>query len=376
MAFLISEEQIRKTFNSRPKILSRFEELSPYLQSQVIKYYRNGGLHDGSVSLLKEKKIFMPGKNLSAVRAIFKLTEEEEVDVNVSDEEKELQASRRREAKSTAHSLSHSPVGDYSDLDDLAKHLQPRILAGDEEAWETLYTAFYPYVRALADLNLFYCHWLVDEVATDSLKEVWNKRAEWTPGTGLMTWLKYIVRGRCYNYENKEHTRHVLDKVPIASEREDDSGEEERGDSQIIPDTSLAPDKSVTRQEDVGNMMDEIHKMLESLPVEERQVMMMYAFEEKSVSEIAKSLGWKLSKVKSRLENARFYTSRWLETHPRMGRIMSFIKNESKGSKTALSIIPNIKWFVESPIKFSTSELSELSLEDDSITRINAILNS
>jgi RNA polymerase sigma-70 factor (ECF subfamily) len=384
MAFLIDKRGVALKHNQIPGAVP-FHKLSPFLQQKCFEFHLNGGQINGT-SALKEHKIFMPGKRLSATKKLLgkmALLREGSWDDDGAEagiphdpdvEPAETPVDRTKDARVAATELSKSPTLEFDSIDDLAKHLQARVKAGDEEAWRQLERAFFPYVKALALQNLYYYPELADEMAQDSLLEMHKKIAQWEDGTGLMTWLKYIVRGKCYNAEDKEKNHNPLSKVAV-----DDTpqSENEEGDvhfaTAVAQDDTLPPDKAVERDDEVNHFMDAIHRMLNSLPEEEARVMLMYAFEEIPQQEIAEKLGWKLSKVKARLENARFYAKRWLESNPEMGKVMSFIRNESKESSKR-GFISNFQKFVETCIILTEGERAEVA-SDDPLSSIDSFLN-
>ena len=232
------------------------------------------------------------------------------------------------------------PASQFKSIDELAKSIQSRVKEGDVQAWNMLYKAFLPYVTAITRHELYYYPDAVDDVANDVMNWLHSKGvADWDEGTGLMTWLKQVVKFKCMNWGEK-YGKHTFPMTQIGDEHQDDNEEGDvnyavSGVTGVHPDFEaershghdLDPSEKVGRAEEVKLFMKTMSKIISELPEEESTVMNLSAFEGLTIKEIAAKLDWKESKVKSRLENARWHTREWLLNNPEMSKLMKFVMN-------------------------------------------------
>jgi RNA polymerase sigma factor (sigma-70 family) len=301
---LLSITEAAALHNKVPDV-TPFDQLPPKRQEQVYHYYLNGGIVESSF-------VKWAGKKLHGVTALMGFLSEA------------------------------APASDVSDIDQLALRLQPDVLKGDQKAWAQIYQAFLPYAKSLAKQELYYFPADVDDVASDAMRTLHDKisKGEWDAGTKLMTWLKYIVKNKAMNLIDKEK-KHLEKDVHAVDDT--DAEEDEEGDlrhaSAVASDSAANPADAVEKEDDKGTwydktfMLRQVRKLVDGLPAEEKRALIAYAFENKPYQQIANEFGWPLHKVKSRIENARWYTRDWLARHPDMKAVMNFALEESSGIK-------------------------------------------
>jgi len=207
-------------------------------------------------------------------------------------------------------------------IQDLADQLYDKIVAGDELAWNQLYEKLYPYAVNRARNALYYLnsadevHEYAEEVANSALVTLWDQiqKGNWDKGSNLRTWLETIIKNKAYNVNEKRQT-HKEFKHQAIVEPDDDSSERFKH-HQIASPEGDSPDNDLALKDDKRYfnevIIPAITKMIDELPEEEAIALKLRAFENMSYKEIANKLGWPTHKVTTKLENARWYTKRWL----------------------------------------------------------------
>jgi len=125
------------------------------------------------------------------------------------------------------------------------------------------------------------------DAAQESLIRVWRALASYDPRTAaLSTWIYAITRNRCLTamqQRQERHQRHSsLDDAAVLEQVEATAaGDQDRTDAAALA------------------------RLIEQLPPELRQVLVLYYFEDRNVAELAAVLGLPPATVKTRLFRAR-----------------------------------------------------------------------
>lgn len=222
------------------------------------------------------------------------------------------------------------PTEAPSQLDQIAKELREPIINGDSSAWNKLYKAFYPYVRSVVKNNL-YGHKSnddIDDIVLHAFHTLSQKIGDWKEGTGLVSWLKTIAINRCRTVAStrKTYRKNIDPHTLVDQPGSGDSGEEDFNTVQSSDKFRYRPDEILKRKE----FLDDIQRMIKELPEEEGTALRMFVFDSKSLKEIAEEMGWNVQKVKSRLENARYYAREWFFKSNDYGKLFKFVLEESK----------------------------------------------
>lgn len=209
------------------------------------------------------------------------------------------------------------------------RSLVERVKNNDTEAWEELYKKTYPKAYAVAIQTL-----KNKEDAMDVLQEayvsVFKKIDTLKDESKLGAWVNQIVANRCIDYIRKYHNDKSA--IPFAEMNPEDSDVEfedilENDNQEFMPEESV--DYNATKK-----IMQEI---LDQLSEEQRLCVLMYYYEELSVSEIAEALGCSTGTIKSRLNYARKYIKNEVETL------------EKKGTKLySIAPLPFLVWMLRS----------------------------
>ena len=131
-------------FHDNIKGVVTFENLSPYLKDRLLEFYERKISSRNPVL-----EIFAPSKSLSSFRRMYGIISggswEEEwgnKEQEGPDEDEESASSEEDEkAKESEAKKSAEAIGKKLDLGTLARDLQAKVKAGDENAWNSLYKA-------------------------------------------------------------------------------------------------------------------------------------------------------------------------------------------------------------------------------------------
>jgi RNA polymerase sigma-70 factor, ECF subfamily len=167
-------------------------------------------------------------------------------------------------------------------LDD--SELVTQVAKGDENAFLTLYDRHARHVYALA-LRILGDQMLAEEITQDTFLKLWSRARQYLAERGsLVVWLLTITR----------YT--ALDRVRLETRRPTLSDATEPEDIwQNIPDGDTVSDEVRWRS---------LYFAVQSLALEQRQVIELAYYQGMSQSEIAETLGWPLGTVKTRLRAA------------------------------------------------------------------------
>lgn len=127
-----------------------------------------------------------------------------------------------------------------------------------------------------------------DDLVQDTLERAWRKMAKWQPDSDLRAWLFTIM-----------HNLHVS-AVRSAVRR----------GSRVELNESDTP---VSGNQENSRLVDDLDIGLATLPVEQREVLLLVALEGLRYDEVAGVLGIPLGTVMSRLSRARERMRRWLD---------------------------------------------------------------
>ena len=168
------------------------------------------------------------------------------------------------------------------------------LTAGDEQAFATLYQRRQGAVYRFA-LQMSGSPAVAEEVTQDTFLKLWSRARQFIPSHGeLASWLLTIAH------------RTALDRLRLEKRR-------------LPASTELGPEEQWTTIPD-GNSLNSdarwrsLYFAVQSLPLEQRQVIDLAYYKGLSQSEIAEVLGWPLGTVKTRLRAAMQTLRRqWLD---------------------------------------------------------------
>lgn len=187
-----------------------------------------------------------------------------------------------------ARSHRHSTTAQLTCTDEA--RLMRRIAAGDQQAFETLYTHYAP--RLAGFLGRFLVSpALADEVLNEVMLTLWQQAAHFDPRRRLSSWLLGIARHRAIT-AHRQATRHADAGLPPAPDWDDDED----------------PEGQVTRQEHARKVAQALYY----LPPEQRQVIEWTYYQGCSAPEIAVRTGDPVPTVKARLRRAHGRLARLL----------------------------------------------------------------
>lgn len=165
-----------------------------------------------------------------------------------------------------------------------AERLLERVAGGDRAAFAAVFAAFAPRVKAYL-LRLGAPHAQAEDLAQDAMVSVWRRAASFDPAKAkASTWIFVIARNAWIDRLRREKVELAYRETAPVSEV---SAEE-------------APDDAAQR----GQTEEEMRAALEILSEEQRQVVRLSFFEERTHAEIAERLSLPLGTVKSRLRLA------------------------------------------------------------------------
>ena len=154
--------------------------------------------------------------------------------------------------------------------------LGTRLAGGDSRAVEDVYEALGP--RVLSYLRRRVPYDEAEDVLQRVFFEVWRSRDRFDPGRSLEAWVFAIARRRAIDHLRRPH--HVT--VPI----------------ELVRDLAGADGRETA---DSLVWAREVHRCLDRLPAEQRQVLQLAYFGGRTQVEIADQLGLPLGTVKARM---------------------------------------------------------------------------
>lgn len=153
----------------------------------------------------------------------------------------------------------------------------------DRAAFAALFAHFAPRVKSYM-LRLGSDNMHAEELAQEALATVWRKADRYDPGrAAASTWIFTIARN-----------------LRIDAFRRNNHPELDPEDPALVPDAPLSADNVVARKQDAVRIRD----ALAELPDDQRQVLHMSFFDDKTHSEISNELSIPLGTVKSRIRLA------------------------------------------------------------------------
>ena len=209
------------------------------------------------------------------------------------------------------------------------KTLIERVKNNDTEAWEELYKKTYPKAYTVAIQTLKNKEDALD-VLQDAYVSVFKKIDTLRDESKLEAWVNRIVANRCIDHIRKYRGDNAA--TPFVEMTPDDSDVEfedilENENKEFMPEESV--DYSATKKIMQG--------ILNQLSEEQRLCVLMYYYEELSISEIADALDCSTGTVKSRLNYARKYIKNEVENL------------EKKGTKLySIAPLPFLVWMLRS----------------------------
>ena len=212
---------------------------------------------------------------------------------------------------------------------DEKKTLVERVRNNDTEAWEELYKKTYPRAYTVAIQTLKNKEDALD-VLQDAYVSVFKKIDTLRDESKLEAWVNRIVANRCIDHIRKYRGNNAA--TPFVEMTPDDSDVEfedvlENENKEFMPEESV--DYSATKKIMQG--------ILNQLSEEQRLCVLMYYYEELSISEIADTLDCSTGTVKSRLNYARKYIKNEVENL------------EKKGTKLySMAPLPFLVWMLRS----------------------------
>jgi RNA polymerase sigma-70 factor (ECF subfamily) len=157
------------------------------------------------------------------------------------------------------------------------------IAAGDRRAFETLYTRYrrplWSYIRRfVADAQM------AEEVLQDTLVALWRSAGSFRGEARVSTWLFTIARRQSYTHLRRRRAEPV-----------------DVNDREPEPDPEPTPERVVVARAELAHVVG----LLDELPAERRETLLLALAGNLSYTEIAEVLGVPLGTVKSRVANAR-----------------------------------------------------------------------
>ncbi len=170
---------------------------------------------------------------------------------------------------------------------------------GDNEAFSALVCEFERFVYNTACRVLSAAGHPLDaaeDVAQDAFIKAWRSLSSFRGDCSVSTWLFRITVNCARDYVRSAVRRSTVSLTKI-------TGEEEDGEEWDVPVTSgdAIPEEAALKKDQILR----IRQAIESLPEEQRQVIIMRDIHELSYQTIAESLGLGLGTVKSRINRGR-----------------------------------------------------------------------
>jgi RNA polymerase sigma-70 factor, ECF subfamily len=169
-----------------------------------------------------------------------------------------------------------------------------RCAARDEFAYAELVAEHERMVYQLA-LNLLGDREEALDVSQEVFLRVFRMLHRFRGQSSLRTWIFRIVVNQARNRQRWWHRRHVRQQVSL------DLHIEQHGELAARQDAASAPDRALDRKQ----LAAQLRRALESLPFDQRTVIVLREVDGLSYDEIAFSLGITLGTVKARLTRAR-----------------------------------------------------------------------
>lgn len=190
-----------------------------------------------------------------------------------------------------------SSAADPPEPDDIAARIQ-RAKSGDNEAFSELVEEFERFVyntacRVLSASGLPLES--ADDIAQDAFIKAWRNLSAFRGDCSFSTWLFRITVNTA-----RDSIRASSRRAAVSLTKNDDENDTEEWD---VPVTSgdAVPEDSILKKEQILG----IRRAIESLPEEQRQVIVMRDIHELSYQTIADTLGLGLGTVKSRINRGR-----------------------------------------------------------------------
>ena len=175
---------------------------------------------------------------------------------------------------------------DYQELGD--HQLMYRVAMAEKEALEALYTRYSSSVYSLA-MFMLKQEALAEEVTQDIFLNIWTKASSYKAERGEpKSWIMSVAHHRIVDViRSRRRTQNVTD--PGAYDR-----------LEMLPSSRISTEEEVERRIE----REYILEALDTLPPEQREVIMLAYFEGYSQSEMAKILNQPLGTVKTRVRLA------------------------------------------------------------------------
>jgi RNA polymerase sigma-70 factor (ECF subfamily) len=168
------------------------------------------------------------------------------------------------------------------------------VLAGDTAEFTELAARYRDRVERLCQ-RFFADREMVRDLSQESFFRAFTGIASYRSELPFFGWLRTIVANVCYD-ELRRRQRRPEELVA-------DFTASERIWVQLV--TDATPEEIIDAAERRQEAHDLAHRLLDSLRLEDRMVMILKESEELSVSEIAETMGWSEAKVKIRTFRAR-----------------------------------------------------------------------
>lgn len=180
----------------------------------------------------------------------------------------------------------------YQEKNDL-KEMIEKAVAGEENALEKIYNLTYVQGFAIA-LQMVKNEQDAMDIMQDAYISAFRNLKQIEDPKRLKSWFNCIVANKCKDWLKKKKPQ-LFSDIP--------TGDDDREFEDTIADENLtfSPEESVDYAE-TKRLMKEI---LDGLPEDQKLCVLMYYYEELSVSDIADALGCSTGTVKSRLNYAR-----------------------------------------------------------------------
>jgi RNA polymerase sigma-70 factor, ECF subfamily len=171
-----------------------------------------------------------------------------------------------------------------------------RVLAGDQIAASALVARYRRLVYSVA-LETTGHHQALTEIVQDTFVKAFRYMPSWRADARFSTWIYRIARTVAIDFIRRDATRQKYDTLP---------------DSALLhhADPTLNAQEYLVRNEHLA----EVRRALDQLRPNDRAVLSLFYFEEKSLAEICEIMSWELSNGKSHLCRARRRLRDVLET--------------------------------------------------------------
>ena len=178
--------------------------------------------------------------------------------------------------------------------------LVARVAAGDGEAFETLFARHADGVRR--HLQRMVRHGgAADDIMQETFLRLWTRAEQWDGRGSLRAWLFRIATNLALNHLRSVRRRRQRPLELPAPEPLSDEDDEPLAPAWMIDASALGPDAVAELAEE----RDRLHRLVERLPDDKREVFRLACEAELPVREIAEALDIPEGTVKSRLHYAR-----------------------------------------------------------------------